>query len=259
MTDRLYTTQLQAGLGLIEETRTLLDIWQPHMSANDLFKHALERGCFANISARRLRNIVCECFAPRYLVSGDYPAGILKRLRGILSTGSFAQLMFLFTARANLILADFVRQVYWPAYAGGRDHLSNEDAEDFVVRANQDGKMAKPWSDGTVYKVSRYLTGCIADFGLLESSRSSTRRILHFQVELSTALILAYDLHFSGLGDNAVISHPDWELFGLECDEVRDEFKRLSMKNHLLAQTAGDVIRISWNHADWEELIDVIA
>lgn len=259
MTDRLYTTQLQAGLGLIEETRTLLDIWQPHMSANDLFKHALGRGCFPNISARRLRNIVCECFAPRYLVSSDYPAGMLKRLHGVLSTGSFAQLMFLFTARANSILADFVRQVYWPAYAGGRNNISNEDARNFVIRANQDGKMANPWSDTTVLRVARYLTGCIADFGLLESSRTSDRRILSFQIESSTALILAYDLHFSGLGDNAVISHPDWELFGLECDEVRDEFKRLSMKNHLLAQIAGDVIRISWNHADWEGLIDVIA
>jgi hypothetical protein len=167
--------------------------------------------------------------------------------------------MFLFTARANLILADFVRQVYWPAYAGGRNYLSNEDAMNFVVRANQERKMANPWSDATVLRISRYLTGCIADFGLLESNRSSVRKILPFQIDSRIAVILAYDLHFSGLGDNAVISHPDWELFGLERDEVRNEFKQLSMKNHLLVQAAGNVIRISWNHVDWEGLFDVFA
>lgn len=32
----LYTTQLQAGLGLIDETKTLLDLWEPGMTAVQL-------------------------------------------------------------------------------------------------------------------------------------------------------------------------------------------------------------------------------
>jgi hypothetical protein len=61
-----YTTQLQAGLGLVNETKTLLDLWSPGMSANQLHQVALESGRFPTVTARRLRNIVVECFAPRY-------------------------------------------------------------------------------------------------------------------------------------------------------------------------------------------------
>jgi hypothetical protein len=66
--DAPYTTQLQAGLGLIPETGRLLDMWQPGMSGQDLLRVALDVGAFPTISARRLRNIVIEAFAPRYLV-----------------------------------------------------------------------------------------------------------------------------------------------------------------------------------------------
>ena len=59
-----YTSQLGAGLGLANETKTLLDLWSPGMSANQLREAALESGRFPTVTARRLRNIVVECFAP---------------------------------------------------------------------------------------------------------------------------------------------------------------------------------------------------
>jgi hypothetical protein len=34
---RRYTTQLQAGLGLVPETKTLLELWTPGKSAAQLF------------------------------------------------------------------------------------------------------------------------------------------------------------------------------------------------------------------------------
>jgi len=58
-----YTTQLQAGLGPVNETKTLLELWSPGMSANQLHQVALESGRFPTVTARRLRNIVVECFA----------------------------------------------------------------------------------------------------------------------------------------------------------------------------------------------------
>ncbi len=66
-----YTTQLQAGLGLVNETKTFLELWSPGMSANQLYQVALESGRFPTVTARRLRNIVVECFAPRYLGSSQ--------------------------------------------------------------------------------------------------------------------------------------------------------------------------------------------
>lgn len=76
----MYTTQLQAGLGLTGETARLLSLWEPQMSRQDLLAVALSSGVFPSVSARRLRNIVTEAFAPRYLTDDDAPARILKAI-----------------------------------------------------------------------------------------------------------------------------------------------------------------------------------
>lgn len=256
--ERLYTTQLQAGLGLIEETRILLDLWSPGMRSVEIYQVALNSGSFPNVSARRLRNIVAECFTPRYLAEGEYPANVLKELHKCLSAPIFTQLLFLFTARANAIFADFVKHVFWKKYAGGHDSIGNQDARQFVIEANQQGKTKKPWSESTIKKVSSYLTGCCADFGLLASGRQNARKIYQYPADPVTIGFLAHDLHFSGLGDNAVLAHQDWQLFGLHKEDVRDELKRLSYRGFFIVQTAGDVVHIGWNHNNWKDFINAV-
>lgn len=253
-----YTTQLQAGLGLVGETKTLLDLWLPGMSAAQLHQVALESGRFPTVTARRLRNIVVECFAPRYLVAGGSPAAHLKRLSAVLSTADLTQLMLVFTCRANQILGDFVRQVYWSRYAGGYTRIANEDAHAFVERGIDDGKTSKRWSETTVRRVSGYLTGCCADYGMLERGLRSSRTIIPFRISPSVATYLAHELHFTGVGDNALLTQEDWQLFGMAREDVLEEIKRLSLKGLLIVQAAGDVVRISWKLSSMEALCDVL-
>lgn len=253
-----YTTQLQAGLGLVNETKTLLELWSPGMSANQLHQVALESGRFPTVTARRLRNIVVECFAPRYLSANANAAKNLRLLAPAISSADLTQLMLIFTSRANPILGDFVGQVYWPRYAGGYTQLTNEDARYFVERGIDDGKTVKRWEETTVRRVSAYLTGCCADYGMLERGARSKRRILPFRVSQTVAAYLAYELHFAGVGDNALLNHEDWHLFGMAREDVLEEIKRLSLKGHLIVQAAGDVIRISWKQQNMETLCDVL-
>ncbi|TCU21808.1 putative inner membrane protein DUF1819 [Rhizobium azibense] len=254
-----YTTQLQAGLGLVSETKALLDLWTPGMGAGRLQEVARESGRFPTVTARRLRNIVAECFAPRYLVGGAAPAAHLKKLAASIPAADLLQLMLVFTCRANPILGGFIREVYWPRYAGGYTEISNDDAKMFVERAIDDGRTSKRWSETTVRRVSGYLTGCCADYGLLEKGLRSTRRILPYRVAPTAAGYLAYELHLAGLGDNAVLAHEDWQLFGMGREDVLDELKRLSLKGLLIVQAAGDVVRIGWKYQTMEALCDVIS
>ena len=254
-----YTTKLQAGLGLIEETKLLLEIWNSNLDSASLYQSALNSGQFPHVSARRLRNIVAECFSPRYLVQDARAAKILKAHQNLFTPIEFVHLFCLYTCRANSILADFIRQVYWDRYSSGYETLSNEDAKDFVIKAVQDGKTVKPWSESTIRRVSSYLAGCCADFGLLEKGRKRERRILPFRIELKVSAIIAHDLHFSGLGDNAVVEHKDWAIFGLAPQDVRDELKRLSLNNYIMIQSAGDLTRLEWRFKSMEECLDVIA
>ena len=166
--------------------------------------------------------------------------------------------MMLYTCRANPILGDFIRQVFWSRYAGGYTHISNEDARSFVERGINDDKTSKRWSESTIRRVSAYLTGCCADYAMLESGQRSIRKILPFRISSTTVAYLAYDLHLAGVGDNAILTHEDWQLFGMAREDVLEEIKRLSLKGLLIVQVAGDVIRISWKFTSMETLCDVL-
>ncbi len=255
---RCYTTQLQAGLGLLEETRQLLQVYQPGMSASQLYEAALASGRFPLVTARRLRNIVAECFAPRYM-RDPHVAARLKSLVDRFTTAELNQLLFIYTARANLVLADFVREVYWARYSAGRNDLQLEDARTFVANSVREGKTQKPWSETTIKRISSYLMGCCADYGLLTTTGRNQRSIAAYRILPKVAAYLAYDLKFSGLGDNQIVSSSDWDLFGLERADVRDQLKRLSLQGLLIFQAASDVVHIGWTYKNMEELIDVIA
>jgi len=101
--------------------------------------------------------------------------------------------------------------------------------------------------------------GCCTDYGLLTTTGRKQRSITAYRILPKVAAYLAYDLKFSGLGDNQIVSSADWELFGLERADVRDQLKRLSLQGLLIFQAASDVVHIGWTYKSMEELIDVIA
>jgi hypothetical protein len=258
MVDQFYTTQLQAGLGLREETKSLFELWQPGMNTQQLCDVALESGAFPNVTARRLRNIVAECFFPRYLRNEGIAAQV-KSLLPALSANEMTQVLYLYTARSNFILAEFVKHVYWQKYAAGYPAILTEESKSFVELGLQEGKMKKSWSESTIKRVSSYVLGCLVDYGFLEIENRTERRLTPPRLSEKVAVYLAYELHFSGLGDNAVINHPDWQLFGLEPFDVREELKALAVNRRWIFQAAGSVVQISWAYNSMEEVIDAIS
>lgn len=254
-----YTTQLQAGLGMIPESLTLLRLWQPGMTASQLADTAIREGTFSRTTARRARNLVVEMFAPRFLARGGSAA---ENLRFLIDHRfpheALVQLFFLHTARAQRILADFIVEVYWPKYSAGATALTREDAERFVFRGLDTGKMAKRWTDTTIRRISGYLIGCCVDFGLLAGGARGARPIQRFSIRREVALYLAYDLHFSGLGSMGIIQHPDWALFGLEPQEVVSQLKTLSHDGHLLVQSSGELVQISWTYKTMTDCLDAL-
>jgi hypothetical protein len=244
---------------MIEETRILLNLWRPGMSSVDLQAVALASGHFPNLSARRLRNFIIEGFAPCYLRDDSGVAMYLQKLQPVLTKQEFDQLLFIYTCRVHPVLADFVREVYWQAYVSGQECIRNDEARDFVLCANQNGKTTSFWSASTILRVARYLTSYCADFGLLERGTKRTRKILPFHIESQVATILAHDLHFAGHADNRLLNHPDWALFGLESTDVQNLLKRLALRGHFIVQAAAGVTRISWKYKCMEELVNVLA
>src|SRR5271166_2828955 len=180
---RQYTTQLGAGLGMVQETFDLLRLWQHGDTPKQLSDKAIRTGVFSRTTARRARNIVIEMFAPRFLADGGKSVSYLKCLiESNIPADDLTQLFFLYTARAQLIFADFVTDVYWPRYNAGAIRLGRVDAETFIHRALDNGRMQKRWTESTVRRVSGYLLGCGTNFGLLSDMEKSERAIKRFAI-----------------------------------------------------------------------------
>lgn len=258
MAEQFYTTQLSTGLALNEEMRLILNVWQPGMSNQNLITECLQSGVFSTITATRLRNMISGCFTPRFL-HGERNAENAKYAMNKLSTPELCSIFFIYTVRANYILRQFLVQVYWQRYSSGQSFISTEEAKSFVTQGLQDGMMKKPWSETTIKRNSSYLIGCLVDYGFLEVENRVERKITPPRLSDSIVVYLAYELHLLGLGDNAIINHPDWQLFGLEPSDVREELKALAVNRHWIFQAAGSVVQISWAYNSMEEVIDVIS
>jgi len=256
VTLQAYTTKLGVGLGLIPETEKLLQLWEQGMDSRDLLECALEVGEFPTVTARRLRNVIFEGFAPRYLVNNAQPAKTLKSVQHVLSEGARKQLYFLFTSRANPILADFVRDIYWQQYTAGALNISKIDAVNFVGDAVAEGRTTTPWSESTKTRVSSYLLGACEDFGLLGKMEGGSRKIEPFQPSNDVVNFLAHELHFSGLGDGAVLNHTEWHLLGLGAEDTLAELKQIALRGDIIVQSAAGLVQISWKHKSIEELTD---
>lgn len=256
--EKNYTTQLGAGLGMVPETLELLRIWEPGMAPSALADLVVQTGVFARATARRARNLAAEMFAPRYLAHGGEVAA---RLRFLVSRrfppDGLLQLFFIQTARAQRILADFVIEVYWPKYSAGATSVTKLDAETFIQRALDAGRMEKRWSESMVHRVSGYLLGCCSDFGLLDGG-TSPRPIKRFSIRPDVSLYLVHDLHFSGMSDRDVVHHGDWRLFGLEPAEVLRLVHSLSHDGHVVVQSGADLVQISWKYRSMEECLNAL-
>ena len=260
MAERTYTTGLAKGQGIIPETLAILSVWQPQMGTSELVSEVLRKGVLSKATALRAKDLVSRSFAGRFLVDDGRPALYIERLLSdSIPVSRLTQIFLIYTARANLILHDFIREVYWRKYASGTTHVKREDALDFLESAVNKGCIAKPWSPTTNIKVARYLLGCLEDFHLVTPIHRGEREILPFVISPLTTLYLSHELHFRGLGDSAVMENPDWSLFGLERHDVVRELERVSFGGHFIVQYSGEILRIAWKYKTMEECLDGIA
>lgn len=255
-----YTTVLAKGQGMVRETITLLNSWQPGMPLTELKRTVREEGLLGRATALRVNDIVGRVFAVRYLCDDGRPAQNLKLLiEAGIPPAKLLQILFLYTARVNPVLHDFVVDLYWKKYAAGSHVITRQDAMDFLHAAQESGRTGGGWSESMMIRMGRYLTGCLTDFQLAGEDRNGRRDLLPFSITPLTALYLAHEIHFAGYSDDSVIDHDDWRLFGLHRPDVVQELRRLASKGHFIVQYAGDLLRVSWNFKNMEEALRGIA
>lgn len=255
-----YTTNLSKAQGMVPETLELLELWEPGMTVGELKTRVRSMGALGKATQVRVDDLVGRSFAPRYLIDDGQPARWLRHLLlHRASRGLLRQLILIYTARANRILHDFIREVFWLKDASQAGEVTKQDARDFIEKAVSRGALAKRWSDKMVERVSQYLLGTLLDFELIAANRFGHRQIRPLFILPETVVFLAYELHFAGLEDDDVARHPDWGLFGLMLADVIALLEKAATQGHLFIQHSGALLRVEWKYQTMEEMLDALA
>ncbi len=255
-----YTVELGAAQGIIPETIDLFRQWDPGMDAVSLRTAVLENDVLGKATERRVKNIVHEGFFNRFIAapSSEAAPGIKKLVESDYPVSLLREIFLIYAFRRNLIFRDFLTDTYWRGFSNGRESLEKDDVLSLIDDAVMTGKLEKKWSDSQRSRVASYVLGTAEDFRLVNKSlgRGGSRRIEMFQPHEPTLVYLAYDLHFSGSSDEAVLAHPDWEALGYAEEDVRQCFDQLTRSGELIFQDAGTMVRIDWKYKNREELTD---
>jgi hypothetical protein len=254
-----YTTNLSKAQGMVAETFELLELWEPGMTVGELKARVRAMGALGKATQVRVDDLVGRAFAQRYLIDGGKPARWLRHLLlNQVPRGLLRQLILIYTARANLILHDFIREVFWLKYSSRAGEVTKQDARYFIDGAVSRGALEKRWSDSMVERVTRYLLGTLVDFELIASNQFGQRQIRPLFIMPETIVFLAYELHFTGTDDQEVVRCRDWGLFGLSPADVIASLEKAATQGHLFIQHSGALVRVEWKYQTMEETLDAL-
>lgn len=255
-----YTTAISKGAGMVNETRKLLESWDPSESLESFVKRVQEEDLLGHATAYRTRDAVLRVFAPRFLRPTDKPARILKQIvKSGLPPNTFTEMLFVYSCRNDPLIYDFTIREFWVAVRRGKTVLNTDTAVAFLSEATYDGHLNPPWSDNVQVRIARCVLGILRDVGFLRERQRGRKEIVDYRMTDEGLAILARDLHESGITDAAICEHPDWGLFGLNRAGVLERLDALGEDRGLIVQRAGSVIRFTWLVESMEELIDVLA
>jgi hypothetical protein len=247
---RIYHSDLLKGTGLIQEIMVLIDLFKEGMTKQDLIEQVLEFNPLAKEHENRTKDIVNRAFQNRFLKDGESTVLEIQQLRSrYISLEIISQIIFIYTCRANLILFDFVKEVFQPIAQARNAVLPDKAPLNFIEGAIRDGRIPKKWASSTKQKVSEHITACLIDFKLIDRSK----HILPYFIDDVTANYWIHRQHFSGLSDAGILLLDEWGLFGLNQQDVAGILNRLSLSGHFVLQHSGELIRINervfrWNY-----------
>jgi hypothetical protein len=250
-----YNSDLLKGTGLIQETLLLLDIYRPGISKKEFIDEVIESNVLVKNHNNRIKDIIEHVFYRRYVNYSEHSVIALKYLREKrVGLEALNQLLLVYTCRKNLILFDFVINVYQKLIQQGASELPGKAATAFIEENIKNGRIEKAWADSTKRKVAEHMNACMIDFKLTDRQK----KLLPLFLSDTVANYLAHELHFMGFSDEAITTAKEWSLFGYTRYDTIRHLERLAIQGHFIFQNSGELIRITWHYKNMKELIDAI-
>lgn len=251
MRNTQYNYRLGKGCGLIDETLTLLYVYEDGMSKDVLYGIVQQSNVLGKCTELRSRDIVKLVFYSRFVSSNPRVPLWLRRIRekGMMLT-HFKQLLLLYCARENAIMYDYIKGPFNEHRRNKSPKIDTKEIRAYVDNIVESGQAN--WGESTCKKQVICIKSVLYDFDMTDKRGC----VLPYDIANFTVLYLMHELHFEGLSDVAIWNHEDWQLFGLDKYQVQERIMEQNIKGGYIAQSTGDLMTISWNYKTMEEFID---
>lgn len=244
-----YVARLLKGSALLPQMRTLVRLWREDTDAEAVIAEIIRYSRLGNVSRKRVRDIVQLVFVPRY-VQGNPPDAwrILQAFEEAQAPLSVVRpLYYLFAARSDPFIGDFVREVLFERYYSGVTSVQVADVLRFISEAEEDGRIAEPWSESVRIRVAQHLLAALRDFGVLEGRAKKRVAAPYLPVVSFACAAFLFGLESRG---GVLLDHPDWRLFLLGREAVERLFIEADGKGLLHFNAAGSIVRIEFPEED---------
>jgi hypothetical protein len=246
-----YTTRLQKGGALLEESRALVRAWRdaPAKEVQD----AIIRTNLLNKQTRaRMADVYRRTFLPRF-IQGFIPNAwkLVRPLENAEAPVHIVRpLYYWISAKSEPLLGDFCREFILPRQAIVRAGIGTEEVVNWL---NEKGC---PWSQVVATKVACGLLAALRDFGILEGR--ARKRLASVFLPVPAFAYLARCLREAGAASRSLLAHSDWQLFLLSPNDV-EHFLLLAHQERLLEyHAAGSTVSISFPAGSLEEYAIVV-
>ncbi len=246
-----YTTRLLKGGALLPQMRVLVRVWKENFPPRQMLVEVEQRQILGNLSRRRVRDILERVFVPRY-VRGRPPQAwrYLRPFEDVEAPLDVVRpLYYLYAARAEALMGDFVRDALYTWYAQGQRRVGVMDGLRFIARAETEKRIPEPWSESVRIGVAQHLLTALRDFGILEGR--ARKRIAVPYLPVMAFAHVAFLLSRERRGA-AILEHPDWRLFLLSPNGVERLFLEADQAGLLRYRAAGSIVRLEFPTEDFD-------
>jgi hypothetical protein len=252
---RIYNSDLLKGTGLIQETLLLLDVYKEGVSKKDFIGLVIQSNVLVKSHKNRIKDIIKHVFYRRFFTNGEGTVLALKKMRAAHTPlETLSQLFLIYTCRRNLILFDFIVDIYQKAAKKNYEALPQDAVAIFIEESLKSGHMDGSWADSTKKKIKQHIHACLIDFKLTDKQKN----LLPLYLSDTTANFLAHEMHFNNFSDEAIVNAEEWKLFGYSRYDTIRHLERLSFQGHYIFQNSGDIIKIAWIYNNMNEFTDAI-
>jgi len=252
---RVYSSRILKAGALLDETKTLLSVWDESASIGDNIARFQHENILGKASRSRANDIL-TAFRQRYLADEGVMRSLVFLIKGRCPAESINRILYFHTAISDPLIHDFASEFLWSKYSRGLQEVSAAETEDWIKKKISEGRIVESWSENTRCRSARGLLSALRDFGMLRGLRN--KQIAPIYVPVGAFCYLAFYLHCIGFSGKSLLESPEWKLLMLGPQDVERLFIDAHQAHLLEYRAAGPVVRIDFPVGTMEEYSRVI-